>query len=72
MDAVFAIADRITVLVGGRVIASGGPEEIRSDPEVRRAYLGEDFPESGDEKRGRTRARELEPAVNPSAINSDG
>ena len=48
MDAVFAIADRITVLVGGRVVASGGPEEIRSDPEVRRAYLGEDFPDSGD------------------------
>ncbi|MCY4450975.1 MAG: ABC transporter ATP-binding protein [Immundisolibacterales bacterium] len=48
MDAVFAIADRITVLVGGRVVASGGPEEVRSDPEVRRAYLGEDFPDSGN------------------------
>ncbi len=41
MDAVFRIADRITVLVGGRVIASGAPEAIRDDPEVRRAYLGE-------------------------------
>ena len=50
MDAVFAIADRITVLVSGRVVASGGPEEIRGDPEVRRAYLGEDFPGTdGDE-----------------------
>ena len=41
MDAVFRIADRITVLVGGRAIASGEPEAIRDDPEVRRAYLGE-------------------------------
>ena len=32
MDAVFAIADRITVLVGGRVVASGQPEAIRADP----------------------------------------
>jgi branched-chain amino acid transport system ATP-binding protein len=40
MDAVFRIADRITVLVGGRVIASGPPAAIRDDPEVRRAYLG--------------------------------
>ena len=44
MDAVFAIADRITVLVSGRVVASGEPEAIRGDPEVRRAYLGENFP----------------------------
>jgi branched-chain amino acid transport system ATP-binding protein len=41
MDAVFQIADRITVLVGGRAIASGPPDAIRADPEVRRAYLGE-------------------------------
>ena len=42
MDAVFALADRITVMANGRVIASGMPEEIRGDAEVRRAYLGED------------------------------
>jgi branched-chain amino acid transport system ATP-binding protein len=42
MDAVFKLADRIAVLVYGRVIASGAPEAIRMNPEVRRAYLGED------------------------------
>ena len=41
MDAVFALADRITVLVYGRVIVSGVPAAIRSNEEVRRAYLGE-------------------------------
>jgi len=41
MDAVFALADRITVLVYGRVIASGTPAEIRQNEEVKRAYLGD-------------------------------
>jgi branched-chain amino acid transport system ATP-binding protein len=41
MEAVFALADRITVLVYGRVIASGEPDAIRSNEEVKRAYLGD-------------------------------
>ena len=41
MNAVFRLADRITVLVYGRVVASGTPAEIRRHPEVREAYLGQ-------------------------------
>jgi branched-chain amino acid transport system ATP-binding protein len=42
MDAVFRLADTVSVLVAGRVIASGMPAEIRDNAEVRTAYLGED------------------------------
>lgn len=41
MDAVFALADRISVLVYGKVIATGTPDEIKANPDVQRAYLGE-------------------------------
>ncbi len=42
MDAVFALADRISVLVYGKVIATGGPADIRANEAVKRAYLGEE------------------------------
>jgi branched-chain amino acid transport system ATP-binding protein len=42
MDAVFALADRLTVMVNGQVLASGTPGEIRANPAVQEAYLGED------------------------------
>jgi branched-chain amino acid transport system ATP-binding protein len=43
MDAVFRLADTISVLVAGRVIASGTPDATRANVQVRRAYLGDDF-----------------------------
>jgi branched-chain amino acid transport system ATP-binding protein len=42
MDAVFALADRVSVLVYGRIIASGSPQSIRDNADVRTAYLGEE------------------------------
>ncbi len=44
MDAVFSLADRVSVLVYGRVIATGSVSEIRANRDVREAYLGEEFP----------------------------
>ncbi|WP_349360128.1 ABC transporter ATP-binding protein [Stappia sp.] len=42
MSAVFALADRISVLVYGEIVATGAPDAIRDDPRVREAYLGEE------------------------------
>jgi branched-chain amino acid transport system ATP-binding protein len=42
MSVVFGLADRISVLVYGQIIASGTPEEVRGDPKVKEAYLGEE------------------------------
>ncbi len=42
MDAVFSLANEVSVLVYGQIIASGTPEAIKNDPEVQRAYLGDD------------------------------
>jgi len=42
MEAVFSLADRVSVLVYGRCIATGSPSEIRGNAEVRQAYLGEE------------------------------
>jgi branched-chain amino acid transport system ATP-binding protein len=42
MDAVFALADQLTVMVNGQVIASGTPAAIREDANVQSAYLGEE------------------------------
>jgi branched-chain amino acid transport system ATP-binding protein len=44
---VISVADRITVLNRGTVIAEGSPEEVRADPEVRRVYLGEGTQQNG-------------------------
>jgi branched-chain amino acid transport system ATP-binding protein len=46
MDAVFRLADRISTLVFGKIIATGSADEIREHPEVKRAYLGDDAEET--------------------------
>ncbi|HTS52831.1 MAG TPA: ATP-binding cassette domain-containing protein, partial [Burkholderiales bacterium] len=47
MDAVFRLADRISVLDSGRIIATGTPQSIRNDAEVKRAYLGDEVAFNG-------------------------
>ncbi|HET8733226.1 MAG TPA: ABC transporter ATP-binding protein [Anaeromyxobacteraceae bacterium] len=56
MDAVFALADVVTVMVEGQVLESGPPDQIRASPAVRRAYLGED---GAGASRGSARAAEV-------------
>ena len=46
MDAVFRLADRVTVLVEGKIIASGKPSEISNNKDVRAAYLGNEDAEA--------------------------
>ncbi len=43
MDAVFGVADRVLVLMQGRLVADGTPEAVARDPQVRERYLGQDF-----------------------------
>ena len=45
MEAVFRLADRVSVLVAGAIVATGTPDEVRADPKARAAYLGEDHAE---------------------------
>jgi branched-chain amino acid transport system ATP-binding protein len=42
MHVVFSLADRISVLAGGRIIAQGTPDQIKNNPKVKEAYLGEE------------------------------
>jgi branched-chain amino acid transport system ATP-binding protein len=49
MDAVFELADLVTVMVDGQVLESGPPEQIRGSPGVRQAYLGEDAADGGED-----------------------
>lgn len=46
MDAVFALADTVSVLVAGRVMATGSPDEVRQNPAVKAAYLGDEWGEA--------------------------
>ncbi|MER3455846.1 MAG: ABC transporter [candidate division GAL15 bacterium] len=71
MDVVFQVADRITVLVDGRVVASGPPEVVREDPEVHRAYLGHAL-EEARAPRASSRPRAQANASGPALLEVQG
>jgi len=57
MDAVFGVADRVLVLMQGRLVADGTPETVARDPRVREGYLGQDFEAAAGAPGGVTDAR---------------
>ena len=62
MDAVFRLADRISVLVQGRLIATDAPASIKRNAEVRKAYLGDELDDAHGEAQGEAHSSHGAPA----------